>query len=176
MNRVKLMRYGSGSLLLFFTFILQSTILRSIEIRGIVPNLMIIVIISFGLLRGKIDGAIAGAVLGLLQDIYFGDVIGFFALIYMYIGFATGHLHMNFYKDSMLIPIGVMAAADVLVNLLVFFFTFLFRGQLHFHLYLGQIIIPELIYTVFVGFLLYQGLYMINSSIEEVEWSKEYEE
>lgn len=175
MNRVKFIRYGSGSLLVFFVFIVQSTMLRSVQIRGIVPNVMIITIISFALLRGKVDAAIAGAALGLLQDIYFGDVIGFYAIIYMYIGFATGFLHMNFYKDSILIPIGVMAAADVLVNLIVYFFTFLFRGQLQFHLYLGQIIIPELIYTLFIGFLLYRIFYMINSVVEEIEWSEEHE-
>lgn len=161
---------------MFFVFILQSTVLRSVQIRGIVPNIMIITIISFALLRGKIDGAIAGAVLGLLQDIYFGDVIGFYAVIYMYIGFATGFLYMNFYKESILLPIGVMTAADILVNLIVYFFTFVFRGQLQFHLYLGQIIIPELIYTLFVGFLLYRVLYMINSVVEEIEWSEEYED
>ena len=176
MNRVRLLRYGSGVVLVLICFVLQTTTLQSISIRGIVPNLMIVATVSFALLRGRIDGAIVGAVLGLLQDIFYGGVVGFYGAIFMYIGFFTGFLYMNFYKDSILIPIGVIAAADVLVNLITYFFTFLFRGQLRFHLYLGQIIIPELIYTLFIGFLFYRLFYMINRYIEHVEWSKEYEE
>lgn len=165
-----------GGLILLAVFILQSTLIRDLQIRGIIPNMMIITIVSFSLLRGKIDGAIAGFVLGLLQDIFFGEVVGFYASIYLYIGYFTGYLYMNFYKDSILVPIGVIATSDVVVNLFVFFFTFLFRGKLNFYNYLGKIIIPELIYTLFFGFLFYRLLYMINAVIEEIEWSKEYEE
>ncbi len=161
--------------MLLLIFVLQSTLFRRIEIRGIVPNLIIITIVSFALLRGRIDGAIAGAILGLLQDIYFGNVIGFYAGLYMYLGFFTGFLYNNFYKDSLLVPIGIFAAGDVLANLIVFFFTFMFRGKLQLHVYIGNIIIPELIFTVFAGFLLYRLLYVINHVIEQLEWSKEYE-
>ena len=143
MNKVRLIRYGSGGLILILIFVLQSTVFRNIQIRGIVPNLMIITVVSFALLRGKIDGAVAGALLGLLQDIYFGGVVGFYAGIYMYIGYFTGFLYNNFYKDSLLVPIGVFAGGDLLTNLIVYFFTFLFRGRLEFHHYLANIIIPE---------------------------------
>lgn len=175
MNRVKLLRYGSGLVLLFLIFVFQTTFAKAIDIRGIAPNLIVITVVSFALLRGNIEGAVAGAALGMLQDMFYGDVIGFYTVIYMHIGFATGYLHMNFYKDSVLIPIGVIAGADIYNNLVVYFFTFLFRGALEFHHYLGQIIIPELIYTLFAGFLLYRLFYMINAAIEKVEWSKEYE-
>ncbi len=176
MNKVKLLRYGSGALVILMVFILQTTALQNFSIRGIVPNLIIVTTISFALLRGRIDGAIVGALLGLLQDIFYGGVVGFYGAIFMYIGFFTGFLYMNFYKDSILIPIGVIASADVLVNLITYFFTFLFRGQLKFYVYLGQIIIPELIYTILIGFLFYRLFYMVNRTIEQVEWSKEYEE
>lgn len=175
MNRIKVLRYGSGGLILVIIFVLQSTVFQSIQIRGIVPNLMVITVVSFALLRGKTDGAIAGVILGLLQDIYFGSVVGFYAVIYLYIGYFTGILYNNFYKDSLLIPVGVFSAADFLLNLIVYFFTFLFRGKLQFATYLGMVIIPELIYTLFVGFLLYRMLYQINHVIERIEWSEEYE-
>lgn len=172
---MKLLRYASGTIIILLVFILQTTALQSLSIRGIVPNLIIVTTVSFALLRGRIDGAIVGAILGLLQDIFYGGVVGFYGSIFMYIGFFTGFLYMNFYKDSLLIPLGVIAAADVLVNLITYFFTFLFRGKLKFHLYLGQIIIPELIYTLLIGFLFYRLFYMVNRTIEKVEWSKEYE-
>ena len=175
MNRVRLLRYGSGALILLLVFIFQATVMRAMDIRGIVPNLYVVTIVAFGLLRGRLEGALAGVVIGLLQDMFYGNVIGFYAAIYMYIGYFTGYLHRNFYKDSVLIPVGIMSGADLLVNLTVYFFTFLFRGQLAFHRYMGQIIIPELIYTLFVGFVMYRLLFMINRFIEQVEWSKEYE-
>ncbi len=175
-DKVMLLRYCSGGLLIVLMFVLQSNLLQFMNIRGIMPNLLVITTVAVALLRGRIEGALCGAVIGLLIDIFFGSVIGFYGAIYMYIGFGTGFLHGNFYKDSVLIPLGLIAAADVVVNIITYFFTFLFRGQLAFHLYVGQIIIPELIYTLLIGFLLYRLLYLINYKIELVEWAKEYED
>jgi len=176
MSKARILRYGIGTLMVLIVFVIQTTILHNFSIRGIIPNLLVIVILSTSLLRGKIEGAIIGASLGIFQDIFFGGVVGFYATIYMFLGYLTGYLYLNFYKDSVLIPIGVIAAGDLVVNLIVYFFTFLFRGQLAFPQYARQIIIPELIYTILTGFLVYRLIYLVNKMIEEVEWSEEYEE
>lgn len=176
MSRAKILRYGAGTLMVLLIFTTQTTLVHNLAIRGIVPNLILITVVACALLRGQFEGAFIGAVFGLLQDIFFGGVVGFYGGIYMFIGYFTGYLYRNFYKDSVLVPLGVMAAGDLFVNLTVYFFTFLFRGQLAFHRYLGQIILPELIYTLFIGFLLYRLIYLVDRRIEKVEWAEEYEE
>ena len=49
-------------------FILPSTVLQLIEIRGVIPDTMIIIIVSYALLRGQTAGAATGFAAGL--DVY----------------------------------------------------------------------------------------------------------
>ncbi|MGN0304685.1 MAG: rod shape-determining protein MreD, partial [Lachnospiraceae bacterium] len=63
-------------------FLLQCTIFRSLNFGGIIPNLMIIVTASYGLMRGRKSGLLVGFFSGLLVDIFFGSLIGFYALLY----------------------------------------------------------------------------------------------
>lgn len=44
--------------------------------------------VSFGFMRGKKEGMFVGFFCGLLIDIFYGSMIGFYALIYMYMDFA----------------------------------------------------------------------------------------
>lgn len=156
--------------------ILQPIVFRNLDFKGIAPNIFIITIVSFGLLRGKIEGAVIGFCIGFLQDVLYGEVVGLYTIIYMNIGWYTGYLYRNFYRDSILVPIGVIALADFLQNFVVYFFTFLFRGRLSLGKYFIQIMVPEIIYTLFVGFILYRIYYMINLYVERREWLKENEE
>ena len=68
-------------------FVLQCTLFQSLSVGNIAPNLLIIITSAFGFMYGSRCGLIVGFFVGLLSDIFFGDVLGFYALIYMYIGF-----------------------------------------------------------------------------------------
>lgn len=175
MRKVQIIRFLVVAVIIIINFILQPIIFRNLAFNGIVPNVFIITIVSFGVLRGRIEGAVIGMIIGLLQDIYYGDVVGFYAIIYMHIGFFSGFLYRNFYRNSLIVPIATIAIADLYQNIVVFFFTFLFRSKFQFNTYLIQIIIPEVIYTLFVGFILYHIYYIINLYIERKEWLKENE-
>ena len=53
-------------------FVLQTTVFPSIDFVNITPNLLIIVVASFGMMRGKKEGMILGFFSGLLIDIFCG--------------------------------------------------------------------------------------------------------
>ena len=63
------------------------------------PNLLLITTCIFGFTRGCNYGSVTGLFCGLLVDIFFGDVIGLYALIYMYVGFFGGLFKKMFYSD-----------------------------------------------------------------------------
>lgn len=176
MRRAWIYRVLIIGLIIILNMVLQPVVFGNLAFKGIVPNIFIVTIVSFGLLRGKIEGAIIGLILGLLQDILYGEVVGLYAIIYMNIGYVTGFLYRNFYRDSLLIPIGVITLADLIQNIVIYFFTFLFRGRLNVGRYFVQIMIPEIIYTLFVGFILYRIYYMINVYVESREGIKENED
>ena len=76
-----------SKIVLFFTiivcFLMQSTVLHLISIGSITPNLLLILCVSMGLMRGRKSGLWTGFFCGLLVDLFYGSVFGFYALIYM---------------------------------------------------------------------------------------------
>ncbi|GMQ64990.1 rod shape-determining protein MreD [Vallitalea maricola] len=156
-------------IVLIINIVFQSTIMNEISINNVSPNLLVITTVSFALLRGKYEGGIIGFLCGLLQDIFFGKVLGFYALIYMYIGFFSGYLYRSFYKESILIPTLVISGCDFIYGLYVYIFSFLFRSKLNFVYYLGNIIMPELVYTTLVAVIVYKLFHFINNKLESRE-------
>lgn len=150
-------------------FLLQSTLFQTLSFASISPNLLIIVTSSFGFMRGKKEGMLIGFFSGLLIDIFYGEVIGFYALIYMYLGYANGFFRKIFFPEDIKLPIILISASDLICNLLVYFFLFLFRKQFSFDYYLIHIIIPEWVYTILVTVFLYFILLKMNQKLEKTE-------
>ncbi|MDE7277752.1 MAG: rod shape-determining protein MreD, partial [Lachnospiraceae bacterium] len=90
---------------IFICFLMQCTVFRALAFGGIVPNLLIVLTASFGFMRGEKNGLLIGFFSGLLVDIFFGSVIGFYALVYMYIGYANGKFSIIFYPEDIKLPI-----------------------------------------------------------------------
>ena len=103
-----MIRKISVAILIIICFLLQSTVFRSLAFAGIVPNLLIILTASFGFMRGENEGLVIGFFSGLLCDIFFGDILGFYALILMYIGFLNGKFNRIFYPEDIKLPLALI--------------------------------------------------------------------
>ena len=53
---MRIKRRAVQGLVILVCFILQSTVFQSLSIGSIVPNLLLIVTVSFGFMRGKLSG------------------------------------------------------------------------------------------------------------------------
>ena len=95
-------------IIMILTFTLQTTVFRVFAFGGVVPNLMLIFVTSIAFIRGDKVGLLTGFVSGFLVDIFFGAILGFYALLFMYIGFFVGKLHEVFYSQNMAIPIAII--------------------------------------------------------------------
>lgn len=156
--------------LILLTFILQGTVCKSLSIASITPNLLLILTVSFGFMRGKKEGLFIGFFCGILVDIFYGNRIGIYALLYMYIGFMNGFLYKVFYDEDVKVPMVLVAASDLAYGILVYVFGFLLRGRLDFFSYLNHVILPEMVYTVLLTVILYRVLYRLNHWLAELEW------
>ena len=155
-----------SKIVLFFTtilsFLLQSTLLQKIAIGSITPNLLLILCVSMGLMRGRKSGLWTGFFSGLLVDLFYGSVFGFYALIYMYAGFFSGYAFRIYYDDDIKVPMALTSIMDLFYNLAVYGLQFFLRGRLGLFTYLYRIIIPEIFYTVFLTMIVYKFFYYIN--------------
>lgn len=150
-------------------FILECTVFPNLSLASITPNLLIVVTSSFGFMRGKKEGMMVGFICGMLFDIMFSDLIGFYTLIYTVLGYANGFFRKIFYPDDIKLPLILIAASDFLYGNIVCIFMFIMRSRFDYFYYLKSIIIPELIYTILVTLIFYSIILQINKKLEAKE-------
>lgn len=156
-------------LIIAVCFILQSTVFQALSLANIAPNLLIIVVSSFGFMRGRKEGMWIGFFCGMLVDIFFGFYLGAYALLYMYIGYLNGFFQKRFYPDDIKLPMILIGSSDILCNIVTYVMMFLLRSRFHFWYYLTSVIIPEFVYTMVITIFLYFILLKINQNLEEHE-------
>jgi rod shape-determining protein MreD len=120
-------------------------------------------------MRGRKEGMWIGFFSGLILDIFFGSVIGFYALIYAYIGYVNGFFRKRFFPDDIKLPLILIAASDFSYNILVYLFLFFLRKRFRIDYYLLNIMLPELVYTILVTIVLYFIILKINKNLEKIE-------
>lgn len=157
------------AILILLCFLLQCTVFRSLAFGGIVPNLLIVLTASFGFMHGERTGLLIGFFCGLLVDIFFASVIGFYAMLYMYIGYMNGKFSAIFYPQDIKLPIALILGSNFLYGIACYVIMFLLRGRFDFGYYLVHIILPEIVYTIVVTLLLYPLILWINTWLERGE-------
>ena len=134
-------------IIILICFLLQSTVFHFIALAGVVPNLLLIVTMSFGLMRGRREGMLVGFFSGILIDIFFGGVMGPYAFIYMTMGYANGFFHQIYYVEDVLLPMIMITVNDFVYNIVIYIIYFLLQNKLNFGQYLMDVILPEMLYT-----------------------------
>lgn len=162
-------RFVITVLLIFICFLLQCTVFHALSFGGIVPNLLIVLTSSFGFMRGEKTGLLIGFFCGLLVDIFFGDAIGFYSLMYMYIGYMNGKFSDVFYPQDIKLPIILILGSDCAYGLICYVILFLLRSRFEFSYYFMHIILPEIVYTIVVTIFLYPLILWINTGLERSE-------
>ncbi len=162
-------RYITVGIMIMLCFLLQSTFFQSLAFGGIVPNLVIILTSSFGFMRGEKEGLAIGFLCGLLCDVCFGDIVGFQALLLMYIGFLNGKFSGIFYPEDIKLPMALIIVSNLSFDIISYVFFFLLRGRLNFIYYFKTIILPEVVYTTLVTLILYPIILTINVRLETRE-------
>ena len=111
---------------------------------------------------GERHGMFVGFLCGLLMDVFYGSVLGFYALLFLYIGACNGLFHRVFYQDDLKLPLALITGSDIVYSLLCYILLFLLRGRFAFGFYVKNVIFPELVYTIFVTIFLYPIILFIN--------------
>lgn len=167
------------NIILFFViligFVLQTTLFQALSFGGISPNILIIITASYGFMFGRKCGIGVGFLCGLLMDIFYGDVLGFYALIYMYIGAANGIFHSLFFQEDIKLPLLLIAASDFCYSFVCYILLYLLRGRFHIVYYFQNIVLPEMVYTIFITVFLYPCLLLLHRSKEDEGYDTQQE-
>lgn len=157
------------AVLILVTFLLQTTVFQSLEIASVTPNLLLILTVAFGFMRGKKEGLWVGFFCGLCIDLFYSNLLGFYTLLYMYVGYMNGFFYKVFYDEDIKVPMVLAALSDLAYNIVVYILQFLLRVRLSFFDYLERIILPEMVYTMVISIVFYRILFLINRKLTENE-------
>ena len=118
-------------------------------------------------MRGKKEGLWVGFFCGLLEDIFYGRLLGMHAVMYMYIGYVNGYFNRIFYGEDIKLPIFLISVSELAYGLGTYAVMFLMRSRFAFFYYLTRIILPELVYTVILTLVFYRIIYSVNRNLEK---------
>jgi len=150
-------RPAADILLSLLVLVLQTTVVRFLAIEGIVPDIVLLWIITIAIRRGQIPATIAGFLLGLALDLLSGPdgVLGLTAMTKTVSGFLAGY----FYNENKVLQtmggyqLLLITALVALVHNLLYFFVFLQGSGLGWAAMMGLYGIPATAYTIAIAFL-----------------------
>lgn len=149
------MYYIFTVLILIVNFLFQSTLLKYFSIGTVIPNTALIIIVINAVLKGKYRGSSFGLLAGLLQDMFFSQVIGINALIYFLIGYTVGLLSGKVFKENLVLPTACLLVSTIFYHIMYYLAMIFLSINVDFSVILRSIIIKETIYNVTIGVVVY---------------------
>ncbi len=107
MDKVKLI------LIYIIAFLLQCTVFNAVAVFGVTPNILLVLTIIYSFFFERIDGLIISVIFGIVQDLFFGQVIGISALIYLLIGILLKLVRTVVYRDNKILLLLVVALSTL---------------------------------------------------------------
>ena len=152
-SREKQLRFVFYSIAALLIIIFQISVVNLIEVGGLTPNLMIILVVWITLSEGQFVGLLAGFLAGLVFDIATFDLIGTNALAQTVNAFIAGFFHkvgkedLTLKRFSFIITVFISSVS----HNLVYFFLYLKLSELDFFSFFFKYGIATSLYTTVFG-------------------------
>jgi rod shape-determining protein MreD len=98
---------------LFAAAVLQAALAPYLSIGQVVPNFLLLVVITIALVEGPAPGAVVGFSAGLVFDLLGSGPVGPMLLVLTLTGYLTGLMHENMFAEGWLLPLTVLAIATL---------------------------------------------------------------
>lgn len=145
--------------LLLAGVIFQSSLMDKITVFGVMPDLVTILAVSFGLIFGPVRGAAAGAVGGMLLDLLLGRFLGLHALTRGLAGYVAGLAEPRIWKDNLAVPAFACFFLTLLSELLVYVLLSVSGRGFDLIAAWRGIILPSAVYNGLLGVPIYRLIF-----------------
>ena len=138
--------------------LLQVGLAPYIAIGGVVPNFLLVVVVTLALVEGPTAGASAGFAAGLIFELIGSGPVGPMVLVLAVTGYMAGLLHENMFAEGWLLPLTVLAVASIASTLAYGLMLDLLGVGGPFVLTFFTKMLPEALYDTALGLLIYPWL------------------
>lgn len=151
------------SLAVILAVVLQATWLAGLHFPWqVTPDLVLIMVIAIGLLRGPDEGLIFGLAAGFFVDLLSGGIIGIQAVTKMAAGFSIGLLEKTIFKDNLVLPTLAVFGATVVLETFHIIMYQAFNANYHLSLTFFTLILPMALYNAVLTPPLYFGVLKLD--------------
>ena len=117
LGEIGVARMAAVALLVVVSVALQSTLLARLTVLGVIPQLVLVVVVSLAYLDGEKVGLVTGFFGGLLQDLLLPQsIVGLTALVYLLIGYAVGVFRQYAPHESVWVPVFTVALSTAVAE------------------------------------------------------------
>jgi len=159
-------------LLLTSAALLQSSLLPHLSPGGLKPDLVVIMVISWGLLGGVKEGLLWGFIGGLVLDLLSATPLGLSALILTLLTLLTSLGRKRVYRSNILLPMAIIFLATLGYNLALLLFWQLLERPAWWGETFLEVLLPTSLFNTLVMLPLYPLLSWLHRRIgpERIEW------
>ena len=110
-------RFLLGAATVLTALLLQYAVVSRLPLPGVVPDLLLVLVVAYGLVEGPLSGMTTGFVAGVLADSLADHQLGRLALAYAVVGYATGFIEDDTERSTLVpcLAVGAGALGGVLV-------------------------------------------------------------
>ena len=99
--------------LIALAVVLQSTLLHWVAVRGVIPDLGLIVLVFVAIRRGSMTAQLSGFASGVVEDVLSLSPLGFHAFIRTVVGFLYGLTEGSIFVDPIFMPVILIIIATL---------------------------------------------------------------
>jgi len=117
-NEVIHINIYASILLLISVALIQSTVMPHLTLWDVKPDLMLLAVISWSLLRGTREGIVWGLIGGLCLDLFSGAPLGLSALALLIVSFFSGLGAATVFRTHVILPLATVFFASLIYDLI----------------------------------------------------------
>lgn len=159
------MRILVWTLVIILTTVVQATIMPLISIKGVSPDLLLIIVVSVSLLFGKDHGVGTGFFAGLIQDLASGNIFGVYTISKLSTGYLFGMAERKVFKEHILLPILAVALATVFSGLIAMFVLIILGYKISLLPALTSRVLPAVIYNMVFSIPIHRAIFVLSQRL-----------
>lgn len=141
---------------------LQTTLIRSIEVFHVVPNVLFIIVISYGLLNPDYSSLAVGIFCGLILDLTGGRIVGLNTLLCTYTAYFCLSVSDSLFNNNFFVSMVFVLLLSIPYELLIYLFYFVIWGEGAWRYAVFCKILPAVVYNFLFTAVVYPCVRMIS--------------
>jgi rod shape-determining protein MreD len=158
--------------LLLAVALFQTTALPALKIFGVKPELMLLTVLAWSLVRGVEEGLVWAFLGGLMLDLFSGGVFGASTLALLFVSFLSGLTEGSVTRTGFLMPMGMALLGTLLYQALFLLVVQFTRGGVPWGDSLFQVMLPSLVVNALLMPVVFYALVWLDRKTgrEEIGW------